>query len=126
GLSDRVRQDLRAFSRAFAYLLDRDADLEVLKAIAPYIIWHRTTPLRHLLERPPYFGAGKLAYVAGLVEKSINRTMNERAEMNRIFSRAVDGELAVAEAIEELLTFDDPIARLDFLPCLEQMQERMR
>ena len=46
GLSDRVRQDLRAFCRAFAYLLDRDADLEVLKAIAPYIIWHRTTPLR--------------------------------------------------------------------------------
>ncbi len=126
GLSDRVRQDLRAFSRAFAYLLDRDADLSVLKAIAPYIIWHRTTPLRYVLERPPYFGAGKLAYVAELVEKSINRTMNERAEMNRIFSRAVDGELAVAEAMEELSIFDDPIARLDFLPCLEQMQARMR
>lgn len=122
GLSDRVRQDLRAFSRAFAYLLDRDADLEVLKAIAAYIIWHRTTPLRSVLERPPYFGAGKLAYVAELVEKSINRTMNERAEMNLIFSRAFDGELSVARAIEELSTFDDPIARLDFIPSLEQMQ----
>jgi MoxR-like ATPase len=122
GLSDRVRQDLRAFCRAFAYLLDRDADLPVLKAIAPYIIWHRTTPLRSALERPPFFGAGKLAYVAELVEKSINRTMNERAEMNRIFSRAVDGELAAAQAIEELSTFDDPIARLDFIPTLEQMR----
>jgi MoxR-like ATPase len=122
GLSDRVRQDLRAFCRAFAYLLDRDADLEVLKAIAPYIIWHRTTPLRSVLERPPYFGAGKLAYVTELVEKSINRTMNERAEMNLIFSRAVDGELEAAQAIEELSTFDDPIARLDFIPALEQMR----
>ncbi len=122
GLSDRVRQDLRAFCRAFAYLLDRDADLPVLKAIAPYIIWHRTTPLRSALERPPYFGAGKLAYVAELVEKSINRTMNERAEMNQIFSRAVDGELAAAQAVEELSTFDDPIARLDFIPTLEQMR----
>ncbi len=28
GLSDRVRQDLRSFSRALAYLLDREADLE--------------------------------------------------------------------------------------------------
>jgi MoxR-like ATPase len=121
GLSDRVRQDLRAFCRAFSYLLDRDADLPVLKAIAPYIIWHRTTPLRSVLERPPYFGAGKLAYVAELVEKSINRTMNERAEMNRIFSRAADGELSAARAIEELSTFDDPIARLDFIPHLEQM-----
>jgi MoxR-like ATPase len=117
-----VRQDLRAFCRAFAYLLDRDADLEVLRAIAPYIIWHRTTPLRSALERPPYFGAGKLAYVAMLVEKSINRTMNERAEMNQIFSRAVDGELIAARAIEELSTFDDPIARLDFIPTLEQMR----
>lgn len=122
GLSDRVRQDLGAFCRAFAYLLDRDADLPVLKAIAPYIIWHRTTPLRSALERPPYFGAGKLAYVAELVEKSINRTMNERAEMNQIFSRAVDGELAAAQAVEELSTFDDPIARLDFIPTLEQMR----
>jgi len=122
GLSDRVRQDLRAFCRAFAYLLDRDADLEVLRAIAPYIIWHRTTPLRSALEKPPYFGAGKLAYVAMLVEKSINRTMDERAEMNRIFSRAVDGELAAAQAIGTLSTFDDPIARLDFIPALEQMR----
>jgi MoxR-like ATPase len=121
GLSDRVRQDLRAFCRAFSYLLDRDADLPVLKAIAPYIIWHRTTPLRSVLERPPYFGAGRLAYVAELVEKSINRTMNERAEMNRIFSRAADGELSATRAIEELSTFDDPIARLDFIPHLEQM-----
>ena len=121
GLSDRVRQDLRAFCRAFSYLLDRDADLPVLKAIAPYIIWHRTTPLRSVLERPPYFGAGRLAYVAELVEKSINRTMNERDEMNRIFSRAADGELSAARAIEELSTFDDPIARLDFIPHLEQM-----
>jgi hypothetical protein len=117
-----VRQDLRAFCRAFAYLLDRDADLSVLKAIAPYVIWHRVTSLRSVLERPPYYGVGKLAHVAMLLEKSINRTMNERAEMNLIFSRAVDGELAADQAIETLSTFDDPIARLDYIPTLEQMR----
>ncbi|HNX09526.1 MAG TPA: AAA family ATPase [Methanothrix sp.] len=119
GLSDRVRQDLRAFTRAFAYLLDKDADLEVLRAIAPYIIWHRVTPMRNVLEKPPYFGAGRLAYVTELTEKSINRTMNERADMNMIFSSAVDGDLDPAKAIEELSGFDDPIARLDFVPRLE-------
>ena len=122
GLSDRVRQDMRAFTRAFAFLLDRDADLEVLKAVAPYVIWHRTNPIRSALERPPYFGAKKLAYVAQLVEKSINRTMNERADMNLLFSRAVDGKVAIARALEELSTYDDPIARLDFIPSLEQMR----
>jgi len=122
GLSDRVRQDLRSFTRAFAFLLDRDADLQVLRAVAPYVIWHRVTPLPSALEKPPYFGAGRLAYVADLVEKSINRTMNERAEMNHIYSRAVDGDLEVSSAIEELSQFDDPIARMDFIPSLEQME----
>lgn len=119
GLSDRVRQDLRIFCRAFAYLLDREADLEVLRAIAPYIIWHRITPLPSMLDKPPYFGAGKLALVAEMVEKSINRTMNERREMNLIYSRAMDGDLDAARTIEELSSFDDPIARLDFIPSLE-------
>jgi MoxR-like ATPase len=122
GLSDRVRQDMRAFTRALAFLLDRDADLEVLKAVAPYVIWHRTNPIRSALERPPYFGAKKLAYVAQLVEKSINRTMNERADMNLLFSRAIEGKVTIAQALEELSTYDDPIARLDFIPSLEQMR----
>jgi len=120
GLSDRVRQDLRAFTRAMAFLLNREADLEVLKAIAPFVIWHRTSPSRSLLERPPYFGARKLAFISELVEKSINRTLNERAEMNILFSRAVDGDMAVAQAVQELSVYDDPIARLDFIPALER------
>jgi len=122
GLSDRVRQDLRAFTRAFAFLLDMDADLQVLRAVAPYVIWHRVTPLPSALEKPPYFGAGRLAYVSDLVEKSINRTMNERAEMNLIYSRAVDGETSASKAIEELSLFDDPIARMDFIPSLERIK----
>jgi len=58
--------------------------------------------------------------VADLVEKSINRTMNERAEMNRIYSRAMDGQMDAGRAIEELSLFDDPIARMDFIASLEQ------
>ncbi len=122
GLSDRVRQDLRDFCRAMAFLLDRDADLEVLRAVAPYVIWHRMTPVRSALERPPYYGARKLAFVSELVEKSINRTLNERAEMNLLFSQAVDGELDISKALQELSAFDDPIARMDFIPALERMR----
>jgi len=126
GLSDRVRQDLRAFCRAIAFLLGREADLQVMRRVAPYVIWHRVTPLRSALEKPPYFGAGKLAFVADLVEKSIDRTMNERAEMNRVYSRAVDGNISASQAIEELSAFDDPIARLDYIPALEQMDRTDR
>lgn len=122
GLSDRARQDLRDFTRAMAFLLRREGDIEVLRAIAPYVIWHRINPVRSLLDRPPYFGSRKLAFVAELVERSINRTLNERAEMNMVFSRAVDGEISSQEAIKELSGYDDPIARLDFLPALEDLR----
>jgi len=122
GLSDRVRQDLRIFCRAFAFLLDRQADLEILRAIAPYVIWHRINPMTSVLEKPPYFGVGKLAYVASLVNKSIDRTMNERREMNLIYSHAMDREISASQAIEELSSFDDPIARMDFIPHLESRQ----
>jgi MoxR-like ATPase len=121
GLSDRVRQDLRDYVKAMAFLTRRNGDIEILRAIAPYIIWHRVTPQRSTLERPPYYGAGKLAYVAGLVETSINRTMNERGEMNMIFSGAADGEVPIRDAILQLSEYDDPIARLDYLPRLERM-----
>ncbi|VVB68717.1 Uncharacterised protein [uncultured archaeon] len=107
-----------------AFLLDRDGDLEVLRAVAPYVIWHRVTPIRSALESPPYYGAKRLAFVFSLVEKSINRTLNERGEMNLVFSRAVDGEMAIDLALQELSAYDDPIARLDFIPSLEQMRCR--
>jgi MoxR-like ATPase len=122
GLSDRVRQDLRDFCRALAFLLNRDADVDVLRAVTPYVIWHRLTPVRSALERPPYYGARKLAFVSELVEKSINRTLNERSEMNLLFSQAVDGEIDAGKAVQELSAFDDPIARMDFIPALERMK----
>lgn len=124
GLSDRVRQDLRDFTRAMAFLLGREGDTEVLRAVAPYVIWHRVTPVQSLLERPPYYGARRLAFVSELVEKSINRTLNERAEMNMIFSRAVDGEISPQEAARELSGYDDPIARLDFVPALLGLEQK--
>ncbi|HOO55044.1 MAG TPA: AAA family ATPase [Methanothrix sp.] len=124
GLSDRVRQDLRSYTRALALLLGfggSEGKIEVLRAVAPYVIWHRLTPNRTMLERPPYYGAGRLQYVKDLVEKSINRTLNERGEMNMIFARAVDGEISPREAMEELSGSDDPIARLDYVRALERM-----
>lgn len=122
GLSDRVRQDLRDYTRAMAFLTERRVDIEVLRAVAPYVIWHRVTPNRSALERPPYYGARRLDYVRDLVERSINRTLNERGEMNMIFSRAVDGEISARDAIKELSGYDDPIARLDYLPALERIR----
>lgn len=124
GLSDRVRQDLRDYTRAIAFLTGKPGNIEVLRAIAPYVIWHRVNLNRSSLDRPPYYGTGRLAYVRDLVNGSINRTLNERGDMNLIFSRAVDGEISIQDAISELSEYDDPIARLDYIPCLERLKCR--
>ncbi|MCR3883451.1 AAA family ATPase [Methanotrichaceae archaeon M04Ac] len=123
GLSDRVRQDLRSYTRALSLLLGLKGEgkIEVLRAVAPYVIWHRVSPSRTMLERPPYYGARRLEYVRDLVEKSINRTLNERGGMNMIFARAVDGDISPGEAMEELSGYDDPIAALDYMKALERM-----
>jgi len=123
GLSDRARQDLRAFTKAFSFLCRAEGStMEVLRVVAPYVIWHRVTPQRSLFLKPPYYGSRRLDLVKELVEKSIDRTLNERGEMNMILSRAIDGEIPFYQAIKELLEFDDPIARLDYIPALERMQ----
>jgi len=124
GLSDRVRQDLRSYTRAISFLLGlggSEGKIEVLRAVAPYVVWHRISPNRTMLERPPYYGARRLEFVKDIVEKSINRTLNERGEMNMIFARAVDGEISPKEALERLSESDDPIARLDYKRALERM-----
>ncbi|HOT07426.1 MAG: hypothetical protein A4E45_00332 [Methanosaeta sp. PtaB.Bin039] len=123
GLSDRVRQDLRSFTRAMSFLAKgKDGSkMEVLRAVAPYVLWHRLTPNRSVLERPPYYGADRLAFVSDLVARSIDRTVHERGEANLIFSRAVDKEISPAQAREELSQFDDPLVQLDYLPALERL-----
>ena len=122
GLSDRVRQDLRDYTRAIAFLTEKLGNIEVLRAVAPYVIWHRVNLNSSSLDRPPYYGTRRLDYIRDLVERSINRTLNERSEMNMIFSHAIDGEISITDAINELSSYDDPIARLDYIPCLERMR----
>lgn len=124
GLSDRVRQDLREFTRSIFFVIGQSdgPKMEVLRAVAPYVIWHRVMPNRSMLQRPPYYGARSLSYVADLVEKSINRTLGERGEMNLLFSQAVDGEISKDDALSRLRDYDDPIARMDYIPALERMR----
>ena len=63
GLSDRVRQDLRDYTRAIAFLTEKSGNIEVLRAVAPYVIWHRVNLNRSSLDRPPYYGTRRLDYV---------------------------------------------------------------
>lgn len=123
GLSDRARQDLRQFTRTLSLVATGGLamPLDVLRAVAPYVIWHRVNPQHSILNRPPYYGVRRLQLVRDLIERSINRTLSERGEMNLIFSQAVDGEIPLQKAIMDLSEYDDPLARLDYLPALERM-----
>ena len=122
GLSDRVRQDMRAFTGPLPSCWIRDADLEVLKAVAPYVIWHRTTPVRSAPGAAALLWC-KEAGLCGTAGGKEHKPHHEReggdephlfpGSGRRVGRRRGDGELS---------TYDDPIARLDFIPALEQMR----
>ncbi|CEG13269.1 ATPase associated with various cellular activities, AAA_3 (fragment) [groundwater metagenome] len=96
-----------------------EATIADLKAVAPYIIWHRVTPNETVYNAPPYYGADKLKFISDLVEKSINTTLNERAEINTIFAQANDGMISTVEGIRKLANFEDPLCRFDMIKFLE-------
>jgi len=116
GLSVRVLFDLRDFTKAIAFLRgSKEATLSDLKAVAPYVIWHRITPNETVYNVPPYYGANKLEFAKELVEKSINITLTERAEINTIFAQANDNIISIDEGIRKLANFEDPLARFDMI-----------
>lgn len=124
GLSVRVLFDIRGFTKAIAFLRgSNEATIADLKAVAPYVIWHRVTPNEVVYNAPPYYGADKLKFVSDLVEKSINTTLTERAEINTIFAQAIDGMMPTDEAIRKLANFEDPLCRLDMLKFLENKKK---
>ncbi len=124
GLSVRALFDIRDFTKAIAFLRgSNEATIADLKAVAPYVIWHRVTPNETVYNAPPYYGADKLKFISDLVEKSINTTLNERAEINTIFAQANDGMISTVEGIRKLANFEDPLCRFDMIKFLENKKK---
>lgn len=115
GLSQRTIQDLRDYTRAFTYLTDNPHPLEVLRNIAPYIIWHRITPNEAAYKKPPYYGANKLQFTTELVNKSINRTLNERRSLIKTFLEGLKGR----DVTHILQQHDDLLAKCDLAEYLQ-------
>lgn len=123
GLSVRALQDLRDFTKTIAFIQrKKEATIDDLKAVAPYVLWHRLSPTEISYDVPPYYAASKLAFVSNLIEKSLARTINERGAMNTLFAEAVDGKIPKDEAIGKLRNFDDLLAKYDYIPFLESMK----
>jgi MoxR-like ATPase len=114
GLSQRTIQDLRDYTKAFTYLTGEEHAIEVLRSIAPYIIWHRITPNESVYKKPPYYGANKLQFTKELVNKSINRTLNERRSLIKTFLEGLKGK----NVTDTLNQHDDLLAKCDFAEYL--------
>lgn len=115
GLSHRTVQDLRDYTKAFTYLTGEENTLEILRNIAPYVIWHRITPNESIYKKPPYYGADKLQFTKELVNKSINRTLNERRSLIKTFIEGTKGK----DVTDNLNQHDDLLAKCDFAEYLK-------
>lgn len=120
-LSVRVAKDLLRYSKALAWLVGFDeVTIEVIKAIAPYVIAHRVKFVERDLNQAPYWG-NKAEYTADLIENAHSRFVN-REKCYAIIDKFRIGE-GSDEDLDYLQTFrrSDLITDVDLYPLAEAL-----
>lgn len=120
-LSVRVAKDLLRYSKALAWLVGfNEVSIEVIKAIAPYVIAHRVKYVERELNHAPYWG-NKVVYTAELIEKAHDRFVNREKCYNIINKFRIgagdDGDLDYLRSFSR----SDLITEVDLLPLAESL-----
>lgn len=115
--STRVALDLKAIAKAAAFVLgDEKADIEHVKAVAPYVLVGRLTPTQTKFNVSPYYGNKVFKYANDIVE-SVSKRFDDKKKIMTNYSReALEkrfGEKGVnyAKVMDELGNIKDPLAR---------------
>ncbi|MHA1819315.1 MAG: AAA family ATPase [Promethearchaeota archaeon] len=120
-LSVRVAKDLLRYSKALAWLLGfNDVTIDIVSAIAPYVISHRVKYVERNVNEPPYWGNNFL-YTKHLIEMAKKRFVN-RKKCYEIIDKFKDGK-GTDDDIVYLKGFEssDLIVRMDLIPLAESL-----
>ena len=129
GLSPRAINDIKRHSKFVAWFLGyKEVTPDIIKAIAPYAIWHRVNPTQRFFYKPPYFASKKLEFVKDLVNRSIEYTLSERMDSLMRFKEALlsDDRVKVENAISYLSSLDDLWLKHDLANVLRERMEILK
>ncbi len=123
-LSVRVAKDLLRYSKALAWLLGIDKiDVNIVNAIAPYVISHRASFVKRELEKPPYWG-DKYEFTKNLLQ-IIQKRFKNREICYQIADRFRDGNAEKTD-LTELKKFQksDLIVKFDLIPFVNAIDNK--
>lgn len=126
--SPRVEMDLKAISKAAAFVLGEDkADIKHVKAVAKYVLTGRLTPVQATFDVGPYYGNNTLKYADDVVEEVSKRFETKKEimtgySMEALTKRFGEGNIDFETVKNELDGKKDPLAR-EYVLVLEQIRK---
>jgi len=123
-LSVRVAKDLLRYSKALTWLLNLDKiDINIVNAIAPYVISHRVKYTTRELEKSPYWG-NSYAFSKGILDVIQKRFIN-RVDCYEIAERFRDGE-SKSDDLTTLKNYqkNDLIVKYDLIPFVNSLNNK--
>jgi hypothetical protein len=120
-LSVRAAKDLNRYSKALAWLLEApEVSVEIVKALAPLVFWHRIEFVREELTKSPYYG-NRFNFAAHLVELAASR-FTQREPSIALVERLKRGEASKKELKElEEMARSDLIVMLDYVDLAKEL-----
>ncbi|MFX0070543.1 MAG: AAA family ATPase [Candidatus Hermodarchaeota archaeon] len=121
-LSVRVAKDLLRYSKALAWLLGlKTIDINIVNAIAPYVISHRVAFVKREIEKPPYWG-NKYEFCENVL-KTIQKRFKTREICYQIIERFRNGNSEPRDLTEiKKYEKNDLIVKYDLLSFINAVK----
>lgn len=63
-VTSRIKDDLISYSKAASFLIEKnEVNVDILKAMSPFVLFHRLTPVRDEFSGYPYYGNDRIHYI---------------------------------------------------------------
>jgi MoxR-like ATPase len=122
-LSVRAAKDLNRYCKAAAWLVDAgEVSVDIVKSIAPLVFWHRTSFVRDIIERAPFYN-DRFAFTTHAVELTSSRFAQREAAviLIRKLKQGVGGKNALDELKE--MAKSDLLVRLDYVAIAKELKK---
>ncbi len=122
--SVRVAKDMMRYSKALAWLVgEQQVTAQIVKTIAPFVIWHRVKfSERELTARPYYGDAFKFAQY--IIDLAVQRYVYRKPAYEAL-KKIEQGKISNSDIKKiEMMAKSDVVISVDILPRIKEMQKK--
>jgi MoxR-like ATPase len=122
-LSVRAAKDLNRYCKAAAWLIEAgEVSVDIVKSIAPLVFWHRTSFVRDIIERAPFYN-DRFAFTTHTVELASSRFAQREAAVKLIRNlKQGEGGKSALDELKEMAK-SDLLVRLDYVTIAKELKK---